>query len=217
MDSLEKVRINKELRDSASIGNYAGVKKALEKGADVDAGDCFGTTALMKAVDSTLGDSDHIIAIVKLLIEKGADVNARNNLTNNSLCLIIQKPWWYAHHVDLIEILVKNGADVFYAVDRSMETSLGLKGERRKEWVRHVKVVLEKKGLAGLKQEIRKMAEKEKDPVKRLELRIKLMKIYKKFVSMLSRKSEIRDLKTVKPPGRDVRRWRTGVKRIRNG
>jgi|GEM_PF-1869619 len=217
MDSLEKVRINKKLRDSASIGDYRGVKKALDNGADVDDRDCFGTTALMNAVDSKLGHPEQLIATIELLIEKGADVNARNNLTNDSLCLIIQKPWWYAHHVDLIEILVKNGADVFYAVDRSMETALALKGERRKEWVRHVKVVLEKKSLRGLKQEIRKMAEKEKDPVKRLELRIKLMKIYKKFVSMLSRKSEIGNLKTVKPPRRDARKWRTGVKRVRNG
>ncbi|MFA5106679.1 MAG: ankyrin repeat domain-containing protein, partial [Candidatus Micrarchaeia archaeon] len=63
---------NKKLLEAVSSGDLAGVKEALAAGADVNAKDRDGYTALMVA--SYWGHMD----IVKLLIAAGADVNAKS-------------------------------------------------------------------------------------------------------------------------------------------
>lgn len=62
------------LQDVANNGDIKPVRYLLEHGADVKAIDPFGRTALMYAAGSDVLPLD----IVKLLVEKGADVNAKN-------------------------------------------------------------------------------------------------------------------------------------------
>ena len=58
---------------AALMGERDAVKLLIDKGADVNAQDTMGWTALILAADK--GN----LEIVRLLIEKGADVNAQEN------------------------------------------------------------------------------------------------------------------------------------------
>ena len=64
--------INEELWEAARAGDAARVTRALEKGADVNAKARYGATALTFAADR-----GHI-EIVKLLLDRGADINAQD-------------------------------------------------------------------------------------------------------------------------------------------
>ena len=64
---------------------YDIVKTLLEKGANPNARDLEGTTALMNAA-SGFGGS----AIVKLLLESGADPNAKDKHGNTALALALR-------------------------------------------------------------------------------------------------------------------------------
>jgi hypothetical protein len=67
-----KQALNEQLYEAARKGDAAGVRAALDKGADVNAKFRYGATALFKAADS--GHTE----VVKLLIERGADVNVKD-------------------------------------------------------------------------------------------------------------------------------------------
>ncbi len=62
--------INEDLFKAAIYGDAEAVKSLLAKGADVNAKDKGGGTALMMAINN-----NHA-GVVRLLIDKGADVNA---------------------------------------------------------------------------------------------------------------------------------------------
>ena len=66
------------LQDIAVYGDLKSVQLMLDHGADVKAYDPLGRTALMYAVVSDMQPYD----VVKLLIDRGADVNARSKHTN---------------------------------------------------------------------------------------------------------------------------------------
>lgn len=68
-----------ELCESAEDGNLEKVKECIENGADVNAKDVWGKTALRSA-----SQNGHF-EIVKFLIENGADMNAKNK--NNETAL----------------------------------------------------------------------------------------------------------------------------------
>ena len=68
------------LRDSASAGNEALTEKLLDAGAQVDAHDKDGNTALMLA--SRNGHVD----VVRTLLARGADPSARNNKGDSAMC-----------------------------------------------------------------------------------------------------------------------------------
>jgi len=65
------------LQNTAVFGNLKAVHLMLDHGADVNAVDVFGRTALMYAAISDLLP----LEVVKLLVEHGADVNAQNKHT----------------------------------------------------------------------------------------------------------------------------------------
>ena len=61
--------LNEELWNAARSGDVAGVTRALERGADINSGNRYKATALFFAADK--GHLD----VVKLLLDKGADIN----------------------------------------------------------------------------------------------------------------------------------------------
>ena len=68
----DKAAYTGSLQDIAVLGDVKAIRLMLDRGADVNAYDPFGRTALMYAAISDLLPVD----VVKLLIERGADVNA---------------------------------------------------------------------------------------------------------------------------------------------
>jgi len=71
--------IDKELLNACWLGDFKKVKQLLEKGADVNARDEDGWTALIKA------SYNGYEGIAELLIEYGADVNAQNKYGDTAL------------------------------------------------------------------------------------------------------------------------------------
>lgn len=105
---------------AAESGSLDLVKLVLDKGVDVNAKDTTGNTALRYAVGTKLGDLNddmHVYyestgqsvdpEIVKLLIEKGADVNAENDLGQTVLMGAAK-----GRHPEVLRILVDKGAEV---------------------------------------------------------------------------------------------------------
>ena len=86
---------------SVRIGDYTEVKRLIEQGADVNAKDYYGATALMAA--SEIGYAE----VAKLLIEEGADVNAQSNHGYTALMNASK----YGHTY-IAKLLIEKGADV---------------------------------------------------------------------------------------------------------
>src|SRR5262245_25653776 len=92
--------LNENLRQAALKGDLEGVKGLLAKGAEVDGASEFGATALMFACDR-----GHM-EVVKLLLERGADVN-RKDTTYQSTPI----SWAaYSGRADVVELLLAWGA-----------------------------------------------------------------------------------------------------------
>lgn len=87
------------LNIAAAYGHTEMVNLLVAKGADFNAKDNEGWTALMEA--ARLGNTD----VVKILVDKGADVNTMNN-TNQTALMIAKKRTWH----DIVNILEKAGA-----------------------------------------------------------------------------------------------------------
>jgi outer membrane protein assembly factor BamB len=68
--TADKAALNEELWAAARAGDVARVTKALDQGADVNAGNRYKATALFFAADR--GHTE----VIKLLLDRGADVNA---------------------------------------------------------------------------------------------------------------------------------------------
>ena len=92
--------INKDLLDSAENGDANKVKSLIKQGANVNAKNDGGWTALMWA-----SDKGHF-EIVKYLV-KGADINAKQNNGFTALMLASQ-----SGHFEIVKFLVENGANV---------------------------------------------------------------------------------------------------------
>ena len=92
---------NEELITAASAGNIQDVENALKAGADVNAPEEGGYTALMNA--ALFGYKD----IVEFLISKGANVNAETAWGATALTRAAQN----GDRV-MVELLISNGADI---------------------------------------------------------------------------------------------------------
>ena len=92
---------NIKLIRSSMFGNKETVKKLLKEGADVNAKNSDGYTALI------LASSNGRTEIVKMLLEKGADVNATDKYVYTALELASRNG-----HTEIVAMLLDNGADV---------------------------------------------------------------------------------------------------------
>ena len=95
------------------FGDTALVKLLLERGADPNRTGAGGTTALMWAVPN--------VEKVRVLLERGANVNARSE-TDRSAFLVAAS---YPRTVDVLRLLLDRGADM-RAQDRANATALSL-------------------------------------------------------------------------------------------
>ena len=109
---------DKALLEAASSGNKAMVEELLSKGANVNAKDADGNTALHSLSYSN-------IETVKLLIAKGANVNARNAYGKTPLHVAAALPWYIMGngYIQISALLIANGADV-NAADEEGNTPL---------------------------------------------------------------------------------------------
>jgi ankyrin repeat protein len=112
MDAGDAKFWERELLESVKRGQYQFVKEILERGANVDARDNKGTTALMWA--SIAGN----VSIVSLLLEAGASVNEKDSTGNTPLL-------WASRYrrPDITSSLLEAGANV-NAQDRLGNTPL---------------------------------------------------------------------------------------------
>jgi ankyrin repeat protein len=91
--------IDLRLLAATHSGNTAAVKSLLQRGANAEARDNDGTTALMSA--ALYGDLD----MMGVLVRNGADINARNKAGATALM-------WSAADPQKVKWLLKHGADV---------------------------------------------------------------------------------------------------------
>lgn len=93
-----------DLMEAVNQGRREKVVLLLAQGADVNARDSYGNTALILAARS--GRSD----IVRLLIDNGADVHQKDNVGNTPL--IDSARYASESAIDVMELLIAEGADV---------------------------------------------------------------------------------------------------------
>ena len=91
--------VNNELLSAASSGDTAAATRLLGEGADVDAKNNQGDTALLLAAKSGKIDT------AKLLIEKGANLEAKNNVGETALIAACT-----SGHAEIAQLLVEKGA-----------------------------------------------------------------------------------------------------------
>jgi ankyrin repeat protein len=92
--------LTKDWLEATSIGDVARVQALLETGADIDALDTYGQTALMNA--ARRGDA----ALAKALTGRGADLNHRGKYGLTALMIAV-----IGNHSEVVRLLVEGGAD----------------------------------------------------------------------------------------------------------
>ena len=126
---IEKGQHKIELFDAARNGNIKIVRLLLDKGADVNAKDRSGKTAMILAAKN--GHAD----IVRLLLDKGADVNAKADDDTTALMQAAEKG-----NVDVVRALLEKGADVNV---RRLDGSTALMYAAKNDNVDAVRVLLD--------------------------------------------------------------------------
>ncbi|BCB96053.1 hypothetical protein JZK55_09750 [Dissulfurispira thermophila] len=131
---------NYQIMDAAKMGDIVGVKELLGKGADVNAKDSNGWTALIwAAMEGKIDVINFLISkganvyvkdnmgwtalmraatkghtsVMELLINKGIDVNAK---ANDGWTALTEAAWY--GHVSAVYLLLNKGADIDYAIIR---------------------------------------------------------------------------------------------------
>lgn len=119
---------NEEFFAAARKGDIAALKTHLDSGVDVNAKTRYGATALSYACDK-----GHV-EVVRFLIERGADVNARDTFYGE-----VPLGWALSHgHAQVVKLLLDKGAA---GIERALTTGV------QEGNVEIVRVVIEKGGL----------------------------------------------------------------------
>jgi ankyrin repeat protein len=92
-----RTELTADLLTAIRDGDTIRAKALLKRGADVNARDEDGATALMHAA------ADSNLPVMKLLLEEGADVNATSKSGGTALL-------WALHDVERVKLLLKHGA-----------------------------------------------------------------------------------------------------------
>lgn len=104
MKTQLEYRMANDIFHAVKVGDVNGVKKFLGAGADVNARDKDGDNQTPLHYACRKGHA----AIVRLLLDHGADVNVRNGLHNTPIGLACETDG----HLDIVRILIDAGADV---------------------------------------------------------------------------------------------------------
>lgn len=96
----QSVSPEEALREAARQGDLSGVEQLLDQGVDVDTPTRYGATALFYAADR--GHFD----VVRLLVERGADVNVRDTFYGSTILSRAQG----GRHDEIVRYLVEHGA-----------------------------------------------------------------------------------------------------------
>src|SRR3990167_8637458 len=92
---------NEDLLIAVQLVDLIGVEAAIAAGADIDAADINGNTALIFA--ASYGHRD----VVRLLLDRGAGINAVDVLRDTALILAAQND-----HIDTVKLLLSRGANI---------------------------------------------------------------------------------------------------------
>ena len=96
----QSAAVNEELLEAARAGDVARVTKALERGADIHTRTRYGATALIFAADR-----GHV-HVVKLLLDRGADVNATDSFYKMRALDIASMN----QHAEVVQLLLARGS-----------------------------------------------------------------------------------------------------------
>ena len=97
-------KLEKDIHDAAKYGDLPSVQWFIEKeGANVDKRGLLNYTPLIWASFTSNGHPDESLSVVEYLIEKGADVNAKNKYGETAL--------HEARTLEVAKCLVEHGAD----------------------------------------------------------------------------------------------------------
>jgi ankyrin repeat protein len=96
----EDIRMNEQLIAAAERGDTTEVLRILEAGADIEAQDEKGRTAVVAATYGNHADT------VEALIAQGADINIRDNMLNNVLLYA-----GASGYLDIVRLAIGAGAD----------------------------------------------------------------------------------------------------------
>ena len=91
-------KINENLLEAAKNGDFEAVKKAIDSGADVNTVDSIGKTAMILAVNT-----DYAFEIIKYLLEKGANIQAKDKSEKNVKDHLKMPPAPTEHHENAYE------------------------------------------------------------------------------------------------------------------
>ncbi len=117
--------LNSELAEAAKKGEEEEVKTLLEAGADVNAKNNAGGTALMQAAGSRRDNST-----VRVLLDAGADVDAKANDGVSALMVATNG------HTDSVRALLDAGADVNAKANHGLTALMGAAANGRTDSVR---------------------------------------------------------------------------------
>ncbi|HIE53972.1 MAG TPA: ankyrin repeat domain-containing protein, partial [Chromatiaceae bacterium] len=99
--AADKAELGRELRLAAAIDDVETMEKLLDQGADVNAANKYGKTALMMAAEN--GN----LAAVSLLLARGADVNRKTVADCTALTLAAENG-----EPEVTALLIERGADL---------------------------------------------------------------------------------------------------------
>jgi TIR domain/Ankyrin repeats (3 copies)/Ankyrin repeat len=107
LEEQERFRGGTALMKAAEVGNVEIVQALVERGADVNARDAGGRTALMRAADVyRYHPTDRLAATVRTLLGGGADINAVDHEGLTALAIARHGP----AKTDVVDMLIKAGA-----------------------------------------------------------------------------------------------------------